>query len=100
MAIERELKKLVHFDINNKTDIKITNSCCLVYENQEYFKNGKPKGASWSSEVNYFFDNAKNYDIFMNKYELLPKSTRNIKMVVDEGLKYDKDFLIKNLNKI
>jgi hypothetical protein len=44
----------------------------------EYFKNGKPKGASWSREVYYFFDNAKNY----------------------EGLKYDKDFLIKNLNKI
>ena len=78
MAIERELKRLVHFDINNKTDIKIIKSCYLAYENQEYFKNGKPKGASWSREVYYFFDNAKNY----------------------EGLKYDKDFLIKNLNKI
>jgi hypothetical protein len=100
MTIERELKRLVYFDINNKTDIKIINSCYLVYENQEYFKNGKPKGASWSSKVYYFFDNAKNYDIFMNKYELLPKSMTNITMVVDEGLKYDKDFLIKNLNKI
>jgi len=96
---ETKLKRLVHFDINNKTDVSVLNSCYLLFENQDYFKNGKPKGDSWDDQDYYFFDNKEDYENFMNVHEYLPESLSHITLVIDEGLKYDRDFLIKNLNK-
>lgn len=97
--IEKELKLLVHFDLNNKTNLKILNAIYLKYSYQNFYKNGKPKGKPYDILDYYFFDNAKDYDDFMLKHRNTPKALSNIVLVVDEGLRYDKNFLLENLNK-
>lgn len=98
--IEKKLKLLVHFEINNKTDIKILNSTYLKFENQEFFKNGKPKGKPFETVEYYFWDNAKDFNEFMKMHKNIPQTLSRIQLVIDYGLRYDKNFLLKNLNKI
>lgn len=96
---EKQLKLLVHFDINNKTNLKILNAIYLKYYCQDFNKNGKPKGKPYDILDYYFFDNAKDYDDFMLKHQNTPKALSPIVLVVDEGLRYNKNFLLDNLNK-
>ena len=93
------LKTLVHFDMSNKTNVKISNSICLVFENQSFYKNGKPKGKGWESQEYYFFDNPENYETFMAEHKNTPKTLSRVNLVVVDGSKYDTQFLLKNLNK-
>lgn len=100
MTIEKTLKILVHFDINNKTDVKILNSTYLIFSNQEFYKNGKPKGKAFDSVAYYFWDNPLDYENFMKIHKDTPKSLSRVELVIDDGLKYDKKFLLQNLNQI
>jgi len=100
MSTESKLKKIVKFEISNRTNVKVLKCCYLVSENQEYFKNGKPKGSSYEEKKYYFFVTPLQYTNFIEKNKHLPVFTSYAKMIIDEGRKYDKAFLLKNLNKI
>ena len=100
MTIEKELKGLVHFDINNKTEVKVLNSIFLKFSNQDFYKNGNPKGKPFITNVYYFFDNERDYLKFMKIHSNCAQSISHVNLVIDEGLRYDKNFLLNNLNKI
>ena len=96
---KRKLIKIVHFDINNKTDVEITHSLFLQYEEQQFFKNGNKKGKPYSIEEYYFFSNGMNCYEFVEKYPELKQFKSYVKLIIEDGTRYDKQFLLRNLDK-
>ena len=98
MTTKKILKKIVHFDINNRTSVKVESSIYSLYENQDFYKNGKPKGKTYNSYDYYFFDNDESYCSFMKKHLLTPKAASYITLDVEDSLRYDSSFLLSRMN--
>jgi hypothetical protein len=95
------IKKAVILEINNETEIKINQSYYLISETQNYYKNGKLKGQPIENFEYYFFNDDLKHQNFL---DYLQKNNIKIykgfiEMLVKDGLKYDSNFLTKNLNK-
>jgi len=95
----RTIKNLIEIDIRNETKIDVLKCYSLKIEQQDFYKNGKPKGKILSDYEYYFFNNETDLNNFLKKYESLPFHKSIMGLICTDGSRYNTNFIKNNLNK-
>tara|TARA_R110002072_G_scaffold259945_2_gene418508 strand:+ start:1282 stop:1590 length:309 start_codon:yes stop_codon:yes gene_type:complete len=98
----KTLKKIELFKIENRTSVKVVRSLNMVYQCQNFYKNGKVKGKVSQENEPYFFNNEDDYRTLLNNYPSTPIAEQTLIVLCvsdDKWATNNSKYLLNNMNK-